>query len=261
LTTPNTSDAILLPAGNPSPWTGPTGNNTFLLRGRVPTLIDAGVGKDEHLDAIADALGGETLAVVLITHGHPDHAGGVPAVVDRWPAVRVRQYGAGNDPIRDGDEISAGDTTVRALYTPGHATDHCCFVYGGDVFCGDLARLGGTVVIPATRGGSVTQYLDSLRRVRALRPKRLLPGHGPIIDNPDRVIDDYIEHRAERERQIVAALAAGAETPAQIATRVYRDLAAGLEAAAAESVLAHLEKLRSEGRAVVVDGRWRLQAG
>jgi glyoxylase-like metal-dependent hydrolase (beta-lactamase superfamily II) len=254
-------DAILLPAGNPSTWTGPTGNNTYLLRGREPALIDAGVGKPNHLAAIADALEGQPLAVVLITHGHPDHVGGVPAIVERWPAARVRQYGSGKDPIRDGEMIPAGETTVRAMHTPGHSPDHCCFVYGDDVFCGDLVRRGGTVVIPATRGGSLTQYLDSLRQVRALRPKRLLPGHGPVIENPDQLIDEYIEHRAERERQIVAAIAGGAETPEEIVQRVYRDLASGLESAAAESVLAHLEKLRSQGRAVATDGRWRLQAG
>ena len=156
----------------------------------------------------------------------------------------MRQYGAGDDPIRDGEEISAGDGTVRAMYTPGHAPDHCCFVEADDVFCGDLARIGGTVVIPATRGGSLVQYLESLNRVRALRPARLLPGHGPIIESPDRIIDDYIAHRAERERQIVWALAVGAATPEQIVTRVYRDLAAGLEAAARERPRAPREAAR-----------------
>ena len=89
---------ILLPAHNASTWTGPTGNNTYLLPGRVPTLIDAGVGKPEHVDAVAHALGGRPLALVLITHGHSDHVNGVPALVARWPDVRVRQFGAGNEP-------------------------------------------------------------------------------------------------------------------------------------------------------------------
>ena len=118
---------ILLPAHNASTWTGPTGNNTYLLPGAVPTLIDAGVGKPEHVDAVAHALGGRPLALVLITHGHSDHVNGVPALVARWPDVRVRQFGAGNEPILDGEVIAAGDGAVTAIHTPGHAADHCCF--------------------------------------------------------------------------------------------------------------------------------------
>ena len=121
---------ILLPAHNASTWTGPTGNNTYLLPGAVPTLIDAGVGKPEHVDAIADALGGRPLALVLITHGHSDHVNGVPALVARWPDVRIRQFGAGNEPILDGEVIAAGDRTVTAIHTPGHSPDHCCFLDG-----------------------------------------------------------------------------------------------------------------------------------
>ena len=80
---------ILLPAHNASEWTGPTGNNTYLLAGRVPTLVDAGVGQPAHIEAVADALDGSPLALVLITHGHSDHVKGVPALLARWPAARV----------------------------------------------------------------------------------------------------------------------------------------------------------------------------
>ena len=156
----------IIPAHNASTWTGPTGNNTYLLPGRIPTLVDAGIGKQEHLDAVAEALGGAPLALVLVTHGHSDHVNGVPAIIERWPNVRVRRFGSGEQPIEDGEAIAAGDGVVTAIYTPGHATDHCCFAADDEIFCGDLIRSGGTIVIPANRGGDLTQYLASLRRVR-----------------------------------------------------------------------------------------------
>src|SRR5688572_30908826 len=106
---------LLVPAGNPSPWTGPGGNNTWLLTGAVPALIDAGVGQPAHLDAIERALDGATLAVILVTHSHPDHVAGLPALRARWPAATVRN--AAPDACRDGEIIGAGDGALRALHT------------------------------------------------------------------------------------------------------------------------------------------------
>ena len=190
---------ILLPAGNASAWTGPTGNNTYLLPGDVPTLIDAGVGNPEHLDALSRALDGAPLARVLLTHGHVDHVGG-RAGARRALAGRRRQAvrrGRASARRRRSDRCRRRGV-VRVLHTPGHSPDHCCFVRGGDVFCGDLARIGGTVVIPASRGGDLAVYLDSLRRVRDLQPARLLPAHGPIIDDPAGA--DRRVHRTSRAR-------------------------------------------------------------
>jgi glyoxylase-like metal-dependent hydrolase (beta-lactamase superfamily II) len=249
---------ILLSAGNASSWTGPTGNNTWLLRGQAPTLIDAGVGNAEHIDAIARELRGTALASVLITHSHPDHASGAPALAARWPGLRIRQFGGGSDPLVDNERIAAGDSRLTVMYTPGHAPDHCCFVAGKDVFCGDLVRLGGTVVIPASHGGDLAQYLESLRRVRGLNPERLLPGHGPIIEDPAAIIDQYLHHRAERETQVIDALRAGCRTPQQIVVRLYEGLPPELLPAAAESVIAHLIKLANEGKAVQESQEWRL---
>jgi glyoxylase-like metal-dependent hydrolase (beta-lactamase superfamily II) len=255
-------EPILLPAGNPSLWTGPTGNNTYLIPGRIPTLIDAGVGASEHLDAIGAALEGRDLALVLITHGHSDHISGAPAITRRWPDVRLRRFGVGPAPIEPDEAIDAGDATITAVHTPGHSPDHCCFLLAGDLFCGDLARIGGTVVIPASHGGNLAQYLDSLRRVRAMKPRRLLPGHGPVIENPTAVIDEYLRHRAERELQILEAMRRGRRTVDEIVSQVYPGLRAELVRAAAESATAHLLKLRSEGLVTERDGEWKLtQAG
>jgi glyoxylase-like metal-dependent hydrolase (beta-lactamase superfamily II) len=236
---------ITLLAGNASEWTGPTGNNTYLLPAGPPVLIDAGVGQAAHIDAVASALGDTPLAFVLITHHHVDHVSGVPALRARWPGLVVRGGGAG-PPFHDGEVISAGGTQLRAVHTPGHAEDHYCFLdeRSGDLFCGDLARAGGTVVIPASRGGSLRDYLQSLARVRALAPTRLLPAHGPAIGNPQRVIDEYVAHRAHRERQVLEALSAGCRTPAEIVARIYPGLSASLHAAAEETVRAHLRRLR-----------------
>jgi glyoxylase-like metal-dependent hydrolase (beta-lactamase superfamily II) len=233
---------ILLPAGNPSEWTGPSGNNTWLVPGREPALVDAGVGQPEHVDAVAAALSGAPLVRVLITHWHPDHVKGLPALRDRWPALIVVDAA--------GDPVPAGDGHLEIIPTPGHSPDHLCFFdrESGDLYCGDLARKGGTIVIPAKKGGDLRAYLGSLALVRELAPRRLLPGHGPIVDDPAALIDEYIAHRQQREQQILQAILEGARTVEAIVRRVYPTLPDSLNSAAADSVRAHLAKLRDDGK-------------
>ena len=251
---------LLVPAGNASQWTGPTGNNTYLLTGAWPALIDAGVGNAAHLDAIEAALNGVPLALLLVTHGHPDHVNGIPALRRRWPSLRVRNVPP--DACHDGEVIEAGDTRLRAVHTPGHAPDHFCFVdqASRDVYCGDLVRMGGTIVIPASGGGSLAQYLGSLHVLRDLRPRRLLPGHGPIIEEPEPLIREYVRHREEREHQIVEALRHGCATIGAIVDRVYGGIAPALARAAADTVRAHLDKLTDEGRAERRGDVWLIRA-
>jgi glyoxylase-like metal-dependent hydrolase (beta-lactamase superfamily II) len=247
---------LLLPANNASPWTGPTGNNTYFLAGPEPALIDAGVGSPAHIDSVEAALAGQPLRRVLITHAHPDHIGGLDVIMSRWPSVEVVRA------AHPAATVKAGNTELRIIPTPGHAPDHLCFFdeASGDLYCGDLVRIGGSIVIPASKGGDLRKYLESLRRARALSPKRLLPGHGPIIDDPVSLIDEYLQHRAQREEQVIAALGDGAITPEAIVPRIYGDLLPALRAAAADSVLAHLVKLHEEGRVVRSDDGWRLKS-
>ena len=246
---------LLIPAANPGPLTG-AGNNTWLIDGREPTLIDAGVGHVEHLDAIDRALGGRALARVLVTHGHTDHASGAPAIRTRWPGVEIRKMTlegeTGWPPIADGDRLRAGDEDLLAVHTPGHALDHMCFwdERTRDLYAGDMVALGTTIVVPGDRGGGMRAYLASLERLAALRPARVYPGHGDVIDDPLGLITEYVAHRREREEQIVACLSRGVADVDAIVARVYPDLAPALRPAARATVQAHLEKLRDEGRAL-----------
>ncbi len=236
-----------------------SGNWTYFLPGRSPVLIDAGTGLPAHLEAIAAAAPAGP-GHVVVTHAHGDHASGVPAIRSRWPATtfsklpwpgRDDRYPADWQPLRDGDVIPAGDADLTVVHTPGHAPDHVALWDPRDrvLFSGDLITLGTTVVILASHGGSLAEYLASLRRVQALAPARLLPAHGAVIDDPAAVIQRYLDHRAEREAQVVAGLRAGHRSIDALVAGIYRGLQPALVPMARESVLAHLIKLEHEGRA------------
>lgn len=239
-----------LRARNPGTLTG-SGNNTYLIDGAEPTLIDAGVGHPEHLDELAQALGGRALARVLVTHGHPDHASGVPAIRDRWPDVAVHKWTTSGDtkdwlPLRDGEVVSTGDQKLTAVYTPGHAIDHVCFWHpeSRELFCGDMMTKTTTIMVPpSSRGGSLRDYLESLRRLASLDPRLAWPGHGDVIDAPVERIQTYLAHRAERERQVQACLDAGVTDIDAIVARVYADTPSDLWPAARLTVEALFEKL------------------
>ena len=256
----------LVPGFNPGPLTG-AGNNTYLLLGREPALIDAATGEPRHLAALDEALGRAPLSRVLVTHAHADHASGAPGLAARWTDAaffklpwpeRDGEYEVPWRPLADGEAVRAGDGALRVLHTPGHAPDHVCFLdeADGTLFCGDLLIQGGTVVVPGSYGGSLTDYLASLARVRELRPTRVLPAHGPEIDDVTALIDRYVAHRRRRDDEILSALRRGHTTRAAIVRVVYPDLAAELRGAAGESVLAHLRKLEVEGAVRRRDATW-----
>jgi len=255
-------EPLLLDARNPGPMTG-EGNHTYLvIADGGAALIDAGVGDARHLDDLDRALTRHhaKLSDVLVTHAHTDHAAGAEAVRQRHPSARFHKcpweeedlkYAVEWRPVRDGDRFLDGASTLVALHTPGHSPDHLAFWHeaSGTVFSGDLVVAGGSVVIHASGGGDVREYLESLNRLRALRPRTLLPAHGSPIDDPEDVLAQYVAHRLRREQQVLDALAGGHRTVESITESIYHGLHPALAWAARESVRAHLLKLKQEGRA------------
>jgi glyoxylase-like metal-dependent hydrolase (beta-lactamase superfamily II) len=230
------------------------GNNTWLVDGRVPTLIDAGIGRPSHIDRIAERLAGRPLACVLVTHGHGDHASGAPTLRARWPAVDIYKRTEGDEsgwlPLADGDRVPAGDGSLTVVHTPGHAPDHVCFwdETAGALFGGDMVLQGTTVMIPAGRGGSMRAYLSSLDRLARLGPRTVYPGHGPVIERPAELIAEYIRHREMREAQILSCLTEGVTAFDEIIARVYPGLPEAIHPAAKQTIQAHVDKLTEEGR-------------
>jgi glyoxylase-like metal-dependent hydrolase (beta-lactamase superfamily II) len=262
----------LLHAANPGPMTG-EGNWTYLIGDRNPVLIDAGVGQASHLDAIAAAAATGPSAV-LVTHAHSDHVSGAPAIKSRWPGARFMKFpwpsrtghrepgtnaaALGWAWLQDGSIVDTDEGPLTVLHTPGHAPDHLTFWHAESrtLFVGDMLVQGGTVVIPASHGGSLADYLQSLDRMLRLNPARALPAHGPAIDDPAAIIHKYIAHRADREQQVLGALPAAGIGVDAIAAKIYPALDAALVPMARESVLAHLHKLESDGRARRDGDRW-----
>jgi len=258
-----------LSARNPGPMTG-DGNHTFLLGddSGPKILVDAGVGDPRHLADLRQQLGSASSLDVIVTHSHPDHASGAAALARELPSVRFfkwpwadqdRQWPVTWHALADGDGVACGREWLRVVHTPGHSPDHIALWHepSGNAFVGDLVLPGGSVMIHTSHGGNLAEYLDSLERVRALSPKRLLPAHGPEVTDPELVLATHVRHRRMRERQVIDALAAGRDTVQSIADSIYHGLSPALMPAALENVRAHLEKLRHEGRAADDDDRWR----
>jgi glyoxylase-like metal-dependent hydrolase (beta-lactamase superfamily II) len=217
-------------ARNPSPLTL-DGTNTYVVRGWV---VDPGPADPRHLEAVL-AAAGDRVEGIALTHSHSDHAEAAPELSRRTGAPVVAPAG--------GDEVGP----FTALATPGHSPDHVCLLLGRVCFTGDTVLGEGSVFI-APGEGSLGAYLDSLRRLRELDLVVLCPGHGPFVHDPRAKLDEYIAHRMDRERKLVAALEAGLRTRDELLDAAWDDVPAVLRPAAALTLEAHLGKLAEEGR-------------
>ncbi len=243
--------------GVSTPTRAPTGTtNAYVLGGDRALLVDPAARTDQLDQLVAD----RTIDHLVLTHTHPDHVGGVVAYAELTDATVWARYGrtdrfrgaVGRAPDRvflPGTTIPLGDEHVRLIDAPGHAPDHIAIEAGagGPILCGDCAIRDGSVAIGAPEG-DMRAYLSTLRRLRAIDPPALLPGHGPVIDDPRATIDRLLAHRLDRERRIVAAVDAGATTVRQILDRAYDKDLTGIEDLARATVRAHLEKLAVDGR-------------
>lgn len=253
-----------LTAPNPSLMTL-DGTQVYLIGERELALIDPGPDNDRHLKTIVDYINacGARLIKILATHTHSDHLPGawrLKRMTGATLGLFARSGVSADELYQDGDIIDIADARLKAIHTPGHASDHICFYLPEEksLFTGDLILGRGTSAI-LYPDGNMAEYLASLRRLLELELERIYPGHGPVIENPREKIEEYIEHRMMRERQILELLAEGAKSSAELVREIYRDVDRRLHWAAELSVLAHLAKLQQEGRAEPLrDGRFKL---
>jgi glyoxylase-like metal-dependent hydrolase (beta-lactamase superfamily II) len=243
-------------APNPGVMTGP-GTNTYLVGIDEVAVIDPAVDDEAHLDAIVGC-GGDRIRWILCTHTHPDHFPGAAPLKERTGAEVLafasRDGLEVDSEIGEGFLIEATEFRLRALHTPGHASNHLCYLLEEErlLFSGDHIMQGSTVVI-APPDGDMAAYLQSLERLLSLRLRYIAPGHGYLIDDPRAVIDEYIAHRLEREDQVIGAVQRGDRTTEAIVARLYPGLIDELVVRAKQTVHAHLRKLAAEGRVTTAD--------
>ena len=245
---------------NPSVFTGP-GTNTYVV-GRPDNgdlaVIDPGPQDDAHLDRVAE-VGAGRIRWILVTHTHSDHSPGAAGLKERTGAELIG-FDARDDfePDRQAGEgflLGGSGFDLRALHTPGHASNHLCYLLDDDqlLFSGDHLMNGSTVVI-APPDGDMAAYLAALRRLSGMPISVIAPGHGDRIDDPQGKIDEYVTHRLAREEAVASALASAQRaTVEQLVEAVYVDVAPAMHPIARFSLWAHLRKLVADGRAVAAD--------
>lgn len=226
--------------------------NAYILGTERALLVDPAA----ETAALDDALGGRTVENVLVTHTHPDHVGGVAAYAENatvWARAGYetrfeRATGVSPDrTFRAGTVIETDGGEVCVLTTPGHAPDHITLAVDGGMLVGDLAVAAGSVVVGADEG-DVRAYLTSLRRLHARNPDRLYPGHGPVIEEPRKVLERLISHRLRREKRVLSAVRDGARTLDAVTDAAYEKDVSDVRWLAEDTVEAHLEKLAVEDK-------------
>jgi glyoxylase-like metal-dependent hydrolase (beta-lactamase superfamily II) len=237
-------EILSIRAPNPSPFTL-DGTNSWLI-GRDPVwLVDPGPDLAEHIEALAAEIEARgPLGGIALTHDHPDHSAALPAIRERFPRAPVGAWrGQVSERLRDGSWFGPLET----ISTPGHSVDHVAFAVGGVALTGDaVLGAGSSLIIPYP--GALAAYLESLERLRARGFEGLAPGHGPPVFEVEAKLQEYLAHRQDRERRLLAALQRGRRTVGELLDDAWADAPAALRPAAEATLAAHLDKLADEGR-------------
>ncbi len=253
-------------APNAGMMTGP-GTNTYLVGEKEIAVIDPGPAIDTHIHHISD-VSAAAIRWILVTHTHPDHSPAAMALANATgaqllgiPAPQGRHQDQTFIPDRvlaDGDVLSTDEFELEVVHTPGHASNHLCYLHRQChwLFTGDHIINGSTVVIDPP-DGSMSDYIQSLQKLKTKRIDALVPGHGAVLENVQAALDWIISHRLEREARVLRELQTHpACSLAELVVHVYDDVNASLHALAERSLLAHLLKLELEGRATHNENRW-----
>jgi len=265
-------------ARNPGPFTF-KGTGVYIVGTRDVAVIDPGPDFPEHVEALKRALDGRRVSHILVTHTHNDHSPAA-APLKEWSDAKTYAYGPhgagkaeegvvveeGGDMafmpdvrVKDGDVVEGDGFSFECVYTPGHTSNHMCFALREEraLFTGDHV-MGWSTTVVTPPDGDMTAYMASLRKLLVRDDRVLYPTHGAPVMQPHTFIQAYIDHRLEREAQILACLRDGANTIPAMVARMYVDVDKRLHPAAARSVLAHLIQLVGEGRVKEEDGRYML---
>jgi len=257
-----------LTSSNAGLMTGP-GTNTYILGKEETIVIDPGPEIPEHIDKILECTNGNIFSI-LVTHTHFDHS---PATCLLAKETGAKVLGISPPPLdhqdmtffpdqelKDGDTLETKELKLTAIYTPGHASNHMCYFHDEYrcLFSGDHIIDGSTVVINPP-DGDMGDYLNSLERIRLINIENIFPGHGSVIDNPREVIEGTIKHRIKRELKVIECLKVHPKVSlSDLVQYVYEDTDKSLYFLAERSLLAHLLKLKKEGRSNVVNDCWQL---
>ena len=265
-------------ADNPGPFTF-KGTGVYIVGKDEVAVIDPGPDDASHVDALKRALEGRRVTHILVTHTHADHS---PAAkpLKEWSGARTYAFGPhgsgklddgvrveeGGDMqfapdvrVKDGEIIRGNGFTFECVFTPGHTSNHMCYALNEEnaLFTGDHV-MGWSTTVVTPPDGDMTQYMASVKKLMARSDAVLYPTHGAPVTDPKPFLAAYLEHRLDRERQILACIREGLPTIPQMVARMYADVDKRLHPAASRSVLAHLIQLEQEGRVVNDGGRYRL---
>jgi glyoxylase-like metal-dependent hydrolase (beta-lactamase superfamily II) len=265
-------NVVRVVAPNPSALTG-AGTNTYVIgTGPEYVVVDPGPDDSSHIARILEVTGSR-ISRVLCTHSHPDHSPGAARLKATTQAIvlgRIAPDDGYQDesyrpdaPLEEDDVVETAGACIRALHTPGHASNHVCLLLEpeGWLLTGDHLMSGSTVVI-LPPDGSMRLYVESLHRLRTLPLTALLPGHGAVMPDPLGEIDRVIAHRLKREGKVIDGLAqlGGSASLDALVPIVYADTPVALHPLARYSLLAHLQKLQEERRVVHDGDAWTWRA-